>query len=714
MAETENEQLFVLVEARIKDLERNMAKASATTGREFGKMRRSSKSATAAMERDMARSTARINQALASVSGRIGALSSATGTAAFAGLKTGALATLAPILGVSAAIGKAKEAMSDFDKIAKTAKAAGLDGEFYQEFAFGAGLAGVSVGELDSALLLFIKNSAQAANNQGELYSKLKASNPELLKAIQNAGSQQERLRLLADAIDKAKSSTEKANIATAAFGRNGAKMVNVFDGGSAAMDRTAARARELGLVVDNDLLARAEDLNDEFSIASQVLDLQFKQVLINLMPYITDTATAAGELAKAINSITTAIGNLPSTDISGWIRSKAAALGIPDLSQTAFAKAIGAKSLGEARIGAQFSATSGSGSGNDAQDEAIRRALGVESGETTALPAVTVTAPRSASATPASRARSAVGRGEAALNDYQREIESIKERTAALQTETAAQAQLDPLADDYATALEKVRTKQELLNAAHQAGIEITPDVAANIEKLADAYATASTAADKLDESQQKAQQSAEEMAGFEKDTLKGFITDLENGSSAGEAFANALQKIADKMLDSALDSLFASSGSSAASGASGTGLTSTIGTLLSSFLGFDSGGYTGSGGKHQPAGIVHKGEYVIDADTTKRIGVGNLDALRGYASGGFVGEPVRAASASSGGSGSSSKESQKAQKVDLNVNVAGANGDKQIEAMVKQGVQAGLAQYDGHLGKTIGHKLANYQSRN
>jgi phage-related minor tail protein len=57
---------------------------------------------------------------------------------------------------------------------------------------------------------------------------------------------------------------------------------------------------------------------------------------------------------------------------------------------------------------------------------------------------------------------------------------------------------------------------------------------------------------------------------------------------------------------------------------------------------LGFWSeGGYTGAGGKYDPAGIVHAGEYVITAESTKKLGVDFLDRLnsRGYANGGYVG---------------------------------------------------------------------------
>ncbi|AMO48892.1 Phage tail tape measure protein, lambda family [Enterobacter sp. FY-07] len=62
--------------------------------------------------------------------------------------------------------------------------------------------------------------------------------------------------------------------------------------------------------------------------------------------------------------------------------------------------------------------------------------------------------------------------------------------------------------------------------------------------------------------------------------------------------------------------------------------------GTAFGSMLGFAGGGFTGPGGKYDPAGIVHRGEFVFTQEATSRIGVGNLYRLmRGYASGGYVG---------------------------------------------------------------------------
>lgn len=61
-----------------------------------------------------------------------------------------------------------------------------------------------------------------------------------------------------------------------------------------------------------------------------------------------------------------------------------------------------------------------------------------------------------------------------------------------------------------------------------------------------------------------------------------------------------------------------------------------------------FASGGYTGPGGKYEPAGVVHRGEYVHDQDTVDFWGTSFLESLHprrfrmpGFASGGQVGPP-------------------------------------------------------------------------
>lgn len=111
---------------------------------------------------------------------------------------------------------------------------------------------------------------------------------------------------------------------------------------------------------------------------------------------------------------------------------------------------------------------------------------------------------------------------------------------------------------------------------------------------------------------------------------------------------------------LTSGLSSLFSGLAGSfsrifSGGGGGGGGL---FGAIASAF-GFAEGGYTGPGGKYQPAGVVHAGEYVFSADSVRRLGLNALDNLHrlargsmiprgprlGYAEGGLVNLPGSAA---------------------------------------------------------------------
>ncbi|EPE1006098.1 phage tail tape measure protein [Escherichia coli] len=90
---------------------------------------------------------------------------------------------------------------------------------------------------------------------------------------------------------------------------------------------------------------------------------------------------------------------------------------------------------------------------------------------------------------------------------------------------------------------------------------------------------------------------------------------------------------------------------------GATGGGSSASGGTAIQAAAAkfhFATGGFTGTGGKYEPAGIVHRGEFVFTKEATSRIGVGNLYRLmRGYATGGYVGTPGSMADSRSQASG-------------------------------------------------------------
>jgi len=140
---------------------------------------------------------------------------------------------------------------------------------------------------------------------------------------------------------------------------------------------------------------------------------------------------------------------------------------------------------------------------------------------------------------------------------------------------------------------VEYMRTKQELLNEARKAGVDLTAADMIRIEALSQAQARAVTEAENM-------KRAYEEVADTSKDMISGFIKDVKDGTSATEALGNALNKIADKLIDMAVNDLV----EMALGGLTGRGGNPTQGGLaagLASIFGFADGGIA-KNGKPQP----------------------------------------------------------------------------------------------------------------
>ena len=147
--------------------------------------------------------------------------------------------------------------------------------------------------------------------------------------------------------------------------------------------------------------------------------------------------------------------------------------------------------------------------------------------------------------------------------------------------------------------------------------------------------------------------------------DSLAGNMTSaintfVDTGKLSFEDFANSVIKDIIKIqLQSQASQIFsqiasivggAIGGGFGGATASGIGTTAGgAGAVAFPVKPFADGGYTGQGGKYEPAGVVHKGEFVLNANATRRLGVGNLDRLnKGYADGGYVGSSSSAMASS------------------------------------------------------------------
>lgn len=223
-------------------------------------------------------------------------------------------------------------------------------------------------------------------------------------------------------------------------------------------------------------------------------------------------------------------------------------------------------------------------------------------------------------------------GSGAEKQSRFDRDLEAIQRRTEALRLEAQ-------MVGKGREEVERSKIALTLEQAAKRDGITVTDEMRSKIEQAATGYANARMKVEDLKESLDGVRDAQKF---FATEITDGFIDMVVEGKNATEV----VQQLGKALLKAALQAMLMGSGPLA--GLFGTkGADGAVGGLfgfLPKLFGFADGGYTGNGGKYQPAGIVHRGEYVVSKRAVERIGVGNLEslhrgALRGFADGGYVG---------------------------------------------------------------------------
>src|SRR5690606_3290850 len=78
--------------------------------------------------------------------------------------------------------------------------------------------------------------------------------------------------------------------------------LTRVFADGAAGLDDYAKRARDLGLIVDRDIIARSEAMANQLGVASKVVDTELKTAFIEVVPFIVRAAQATAAVTREIN----------------------------------------------------------------------------------------------------------------------------------------------------------------------------------------------------------------------------------------------------------------------------------------------------------------------------------------------------------------------------------------------------------------------------
>ena len=204
-------------------------------------------------------------------------------------------------------------------------------------------------------------------------------------------------------------------------------------------------------------------------------------------------------------------------------------------------------------------------------------------------------------------------GGGGGKESDYSREIQSVRDMIAALETEAQTFGMTESAAARY-------RVEQELLAAARGDGTEATAAERAAIADLADQYQAANDNVEALRTAEERRIQTLEEMKGVTAGAMSGFLKDLARGKDLSENMANSMLRVGDALIDIAVRNLVEQAFGGLRGIGGGGGLGGGGGGFFSSLFGGLFGGFFADGGVMSSSGPL---------------------PLRRYASGGVANSP-------------------------------------------------------------------------
>lgn len=232
-------------------------------------------------------------------------LSDASGTAA-SRFKAFATALL-PAVSVAGLALFTKRTIEAGDAIVDAARAIGIGTDALQELRFAFGQLGVEEEKVDSALRKFSENVGRARAGTGELAEFLRRSNTALLEQVRAATSAETAFDLVTRAVADQANELDAGALAVAAFGEQGTRLAAALRGSTQALEEQRQRARELGIVIGEDLLKGADDASDRLRELGLVVTRNLQSAVLQVAPQIADFSQKLAEaLPRIVDFINT------------------------------------------------------------------------------------------------------------------------------------------------------------------------------------------------------------------------------------------------------------------------------------------------------------------------------------------------------------------------------------------------------------------------
>jgi hypothetical protein len=205
---------------------------------------------------------------------------------------SGTSAAIVGLTGVTVAAGAALaatavKAMDYTGKIDDLAQVTNLTTETIQSLQLAATLSGQSFEDVSQTAIIFQKRIEEAKNGNAELAATFKALGVDLNGPVDQAFRQTlERLNDLEDG-------SLKTSVSLDLFGKSGSKLLPVMDQVGGSFDGLIARARELGIVLSEEDIAKSNQFADQLDILSLKMKGLANDVGVGLINMLNDLGDA-------------------------------------------------------------------------------------------------------------------------------------------------------------------------------------------------------------------------------------------------------------------------------------------------------------------------------------------------------------------------------------------------------------------------------------
>jgi hypothetical protein len=212
-----------------------------------------------------------------------------------------ALGTAAPIAIFNLLHSETQKGIEEFKKIGDAADKAMVSTDFFQALAYGAKEANANFDKVKDGVKTFGEGLGKLKNDEGDLKKSMEDHNAALLAQLKGVNSVEAGMRLMADAIQKTKDPYAQAKLAAEAFGKANTDIVAVLNEGSAGLTRIQQAAQAYGLVVDEHIIRRAQQVKSDFETLTNVIQTKFRMALLNIAPVLKEVGDKTYYLSEMV-----------------------------------------------------------------------------------------------------------------------------------------------------------------------------------------------------------------------------------------------------------------------------------------------------------------------------------------------------------------------------------------------------------------------------